>query len=90
MSRGASRLEREFEARGNTSRRRHRRSGEQARKINHIQSIGEVGHLNLHCRTALLFAIKLSTCRRVHSEIRPHTPAAEIHAVRNRCSKLRQ
>src|SRR6266481_9115280 len=83
-------LERDFQTRADTTRRRNRRAGKKAGEIQDIYAVGQVVRLQLHGNVLPFLVIERGAGRCIDRKIWPHTSGGEIHLVQDRRTVLRE
>src|SRR5216683_2960628 len=78
---------RQPQARRNASWLAQRGPGKQTRKVNHVEPVRQVRHLNLQRRAPRFLVIDFRARRHIERKIRPHAPARQIHAIQNLLSE---
>src|SRR5579862_5243753 len=65
-------------------------SGEKAAKIDHIQAIVQIFHIDLPGGLEFFFGIKVPTERQIHRKLRLHSTTVKIHTINHCRPVLRQ
>src|SRR5882672_10755563 len=83
-------LERDFQTRADTTRRRNRRAGKKAGEVQDIDAVGQVVRLQLHGDVLAFLVVERGAGRCIDRKIWPYTPGGEIHLVQDRRTVLRE